>query len=651
MRKIGIIFALLASSNAAFSQFCTISVSPQDTLVCIGSEVTIQTVSNLVNNNQAFNFNSNSIPAGWSTSGGSAFAQPCGTNPTATPYYWASTSVGTPQIQTAAYDVSCGGSLIFDMVFSVQSGPSPCEGPDEYNEGVILQYSTNNGATWIDIIYYCPNGQTFPSIAAAFGSGNVGAGQLTNFTSWGTYTVPMPVGALTTNTMFRWQQPNSSSSLNDNWGLDNIILNATGAPCGATTVINWSNGLMDSDDITLTVTQDTVLIAYVFDTLGNQFCQSGPITISVIPDNMTYSLPDTLISYCPTTNPSAGVTNLLNANPPVTYDWGVLGTTNPVNLQTGGAQHDTFPYPVTITDACGYTRIDTVVLVVNQTLGVDTIYIGNSACVPDGYVSVLPEGVFTTPAQQVIYHWTGPGVNSPNFINASVWTDLSPGWYYITITDARCTTNDSAYVDIIDPPVAQLSSSVDQSCVPSLATFTNSSQNASSYQWDFGGGNIQTTTDLSGFTETYYTNGSVQLIAYEGLCSDTAYANVTVISCGCTNQIALNYDSTAVQDDGSCILPEIESLVPNILTANGDGVNDLFYITVGNYKSIELTIVNRWGDLVFNQSADAPNNVTWNGKTSAGTVLEDGVYFFRYKIEGITPGSSKEGQGFVTLSH
>jgi gliding motility-associated-like protein len=193
--------------------------------------------------------------------------------------------------------------------------------------------------------------------------------------------------------------------------------------------------------------------------------------------------------------------------------------------------------------------------------------------------------------------------------------------------------------------------SIDQSCIPVVATFTNSSQNASSYQWDFGGGNIQNLNNLNGFTQTYLLNGSVQLVAYEGLCSDTTNITVSVIPCGCMNPIALNYDSTAVQDDGSCILPEIESIVPNVLTANNDGVNDLFFITVGNYTTIQLTIMNRWGGIVFDQTAIAPNNVAWNGMSSAGNKLEDGVYFYKYSIEGIAIGSNQSGHGFVTLSN
>ena len=56
------------------------------------------------------------------------------------------------------------------MVYSVQGGAAPCEGPDLANEGVSLQYSTNGGATWITIVYYSPGGFELPIMPNTSGS-------------------------------------------------------------------------------------------------------------------------------------------------------------------------------------------------------------------------------------------------------------------------------------------------------------------------------------------------------------------------------------------------------------------------------------------------------------------------------------------------
>ena len=153
------------------------------------------------------NFDSGSAGSGWNSTGGASFGEPCGPNPTGTPYYWASTSVGTPQLSTIPFDVACGGVINFDMSYSVQGGASPCEGPDLPNEGVTLQYSTDGGATWTVMGYWDPNGGYDPML-----------------TSWNTYTFPIPAGAMTTSTEFQWIQNNSSGTCCDNWGIDNVSI-------------------------------------------------------------------------------------------------------------------------------------------------------------------------------------------------------------------------------------------------------------------------------------------------------------------------------------------------------------------------------------------------------------------------------------------
>ncbi|MFN6086640.1 MAG: hypothetical protein ACK476_17135 [Fluviicola sp.] len=229
----------LFTLNASAQSLCTITISPVDTTVCPGSPVQVTVLANLINGNQSFNFNSASIPPGWSAAGGTSFSTPCGPNPSGSAYYWASTA-GTlvPQINTAAYDVSCGGIISFDMVYAVQGGASPCEGPDQLNEGVALQYSSDGGVTWTTIEYYAPDGTILPTISTSTTSVAFGP---TPFTTWSSFTVVIPPGALTSTTQFRWFQPNSSGSAFDNWGIDNVLINASGAPCGSQAVLQLSN--------------------------------------------------------------------------------------------------------------------------------------------------------------------------------------------------------------------------------------------------------------------------------------------------------------------------------------------------------------------------------------------------------------------------
>lgn len=645
MKKLALLSLFAVVGFFATAQICSITISPSDTTICPGDSVHIVSFPILINGNQSFNFNGGAIPPGWSAGGGTAFSTPCGQNPSGTPYYWASTSTSTPNITTAAFDVTCGGNLVFDMVYSVQGNASPCEGPDQANEGVSLQYSTNGGVTWININYFQPDGQILTAPTGSTAS-IVTAGQATPFTTWDTYTIAIPAAAQTTATAFRWIQLSSSSSLNDNWGLDNIFVNAMGAPCGNQAVVNWSNGLTDTTEFWVNTFVDTTFTAMVYDTVGNYMCSSAPISIHIHQDVMTYSLVDTVYSYCPTTNPSVAVTNLANSIAPYTVTWtDIPSTNNPENLSTGGAEHATLTYHVTITDGCGYQREDSVILIVNKLLNVDSVYsVTASACANDGVVVALVSGTTGQP----LYNWTGPGVNNPAFINSTVWQNRAPGWYYFTVQDNVCSDSDSVYVDLLPPPTASFTTSITSGCDPLDVTFTNTSQNATSYFWDFGNGNTLTVNDQNPINQTYSGNATIMLVASSGAnCSDTAYSTVTVVTCGCTNPTALNYNPNASVDDGSCILPDPIVELPNVFTPNGDGENDVFQMKVQNVSEVRLTITNRWGQVVYQASGSNPG---WDGRIN-GTLADDGVYFVQYEADNIYKTLTLSGQGPVHLYH
>jgi gliding motility-associated-like protein len=61
-------------------------------------------------------------------------------------------------------------------------------------------------------------------------------------------------------------------------------------------------------------------------------------------------------------------------------------------------------------------------------------------------------------------------------------------------------------------------------------------------------------------------------------------------------------------------------LIPNVITPNGDGTNEMFTIqNLMNWEFRELTIFSRWGTIVY-RSEDYQND--WNGGG-----VSDGVYF------------------------
>lgn len=648
--KLLIVLSLFSGSAVAQSNFCTISISPNDTSLCLGDSVFITAEAFLVDDNNAFDFNSGTPPTGWDTGGNSTVGQPCLPSPDGTPYYWAaSAGNATPQITTNSLDVSCGGEIIFDFVMSVQNDPSPCEGPDQADEGVELQYSIDGGVTWNSIAYFQPDGQILPAQGTGSFTG-VNSGQQTPFTTWDTYTFPIPAGAIGPNTIFQWIQPGTSGDAFDNWGLDNIIINASAPPCNQqTTVVNWNTGLMDTTEFWIKPVGDTILTAFVFDTLGNLQCEAS-IDVTIFANDMTYDLIDTVVSPCPGLGVDVEVLNAMSSSSPnstgFSYDWSVPGVTNPITLPAGILEQEEIWYDVTISDFC-YEKEDSVLLIVNKTLNIDTMFTqASNACNPSGSVSaeVIGETNLIGPSN---YTWSGPGANSPNSIDSISWNNLSSGWYYFTVEDDVCDDFDSVFVDVLDAPIAVANADVVVGCNPLTVNFTNESINTNEYQWSFGNDNIVNTTDLSSQSFTFTESTSVQLIAFSTPdCSNSITIPINIVTCGCKDPQATNYLASAVIDDGSCIYPVSIVNVPNVFSPNGDIANEVFKLEFTNAKAITLTILNRWGNIVFEEKSADPQ---WNGlDRNNGNPVADGTYFYKYVAEGID-GLETEGQGFITV--
>lgn len=94
---------------------------------------------------------------------------------------------------------------------------------------------------------------------------------------------------------------------------------------------------------------------------------------------------------------------------------------------------------------------------------------------------------------------------------------------------------------------------------------------------------------------------------------------------GCTASYALPYR----------IIPEDVS-IPNVFSPNGDGQNDQFHIENAQYIDNELSIYNRWGQMVFH-ATNYRNQ--WGGYG-----LPDGTYYYIFNT-----GGGKSQAGHVTI--
>ena len=74
-------------------------------------------------------------------------------------------------------------------------------------------------------------------------------------------------------------------------------------------------------------------------------------------------------------------------------------------------------------------------------------------------------------------------------------------------------------------------------------------------------------------------------------------------------------------------------------------MNDVFYLDTKETSKVNLIILNRWGNKVYEFTGSSP---AWNGKTQSGLDADEGVYFYKYIATGLH-GEKIEGHGFLHL--
>lgn len=80
-------------------------------------------------------------------------------------------------------------------------------------------------------------------------------------------------------------------------------------------------------------------------------------------------------------------------------------------------------------------------------------------------------------------------------------------------------------------------------------------------------------------------------------------------------------------DDLKLIEIPSEINFPNVFTPNGDEINDFYFPTIINIPDYEISILNRWGNLMTVLTADNPS---WDGKINNNWASE-GVYYYHLK--------------------
>lgn len=178
----------------------------------------------------------------------------------------------------------------------------------------------------------------------------------------------------------------------------------------------------------------------------------------------------------------------------------------------------------------------------------------------------------------------------------------APGTYkagIINTGSGGCSDSVSVNVLILQgPPLPLLPDT--QPCKGSVITLNLTPRQGYSYLWDDGSG------------------------VYKRVISSSRKVWVlTKDSLGCT--------STDTMDINFKFCDKYDLRLANVFTPNGDGFNDEWKVLYQSYKKVDVTILNRWGEVIYRYSL--PDDPHWNGKVENGfTECPEGVYFYRIAV-------------------
>ncbi len=223
-----------------------------------------------------------------------------------------------------------------------------------------------------------------------------------------------------------------------------------------------------------------------------------------------------------------------------------------------------------------------------------------------------------------LYFSDSSTVNSPEMVNQWFWdfggpgvsnlhnpTQLYPGsgLYNITLiatTNHNCKDTIVKQINLLPRPIAGFAYSMTSGAnVGTTVSFVDTSSYASNWSYNFGDG---TGSNLQNPSTVYFDNGVfvVTQIVSDGYgCTDTARVAIKI----------------------SNITTEISTLIPNAISPNGDGKNDVWKLEFLDllYPNATVEIYNRWGEQIY--TAYNGYKDPWDG-TYKGEKLPVGTYYY-----------------------
>ena len=336
---------------------------------------------------------------------------------------------------------------------------------------------------------------------------------------------------------------------------------------------------------------------------------NGCMSISLV----TISEP-AILALSMTSNTMISCNGLCDGNAMVTATGGIT----PLSYSWTNGDTSTFtdslcPGTHTVTVVDSNNCSEQISILITEPLPLITNIVGGSAvCEP--LCNATETAVSSGGATPYTYLWSNGDTDS--FADS-----LCSGLVSLTVNDSNgCSTGDSSII-LSDTVVPTSNAGPDiELCLGATASLgTNGASPLGGYTW-------QPSADLSCTNcqnpeVTPATSITYQAIATNIACTDTDEVVITIIAC-------------------------IIDPIPEVITPNQDGTNDIFEIpNIDFFPENTVSIFNEWGDLVFYTAQYHNTNNYWEGNSSTGMRLPDGTYFYV-----LTLGDDSDSKtGFVMI--
>ncbi|MGM0479300.1 MAG: gliding motility-associated C-terminal domain-containing protein [Bacteroidota bacterium] len=304
------------------------------------------------------------------------------------------------------------------------------------------------------------------------------------------------------------------------------------------------------------------------------------------------------------------------------YEWlNIEGMDNPNISNPKVSPDSTQLYVVRIENTPGCYRTEQVLVELNENPTIDSLKITPEICGDEnGEVKVWKQG-------QAPFTLTLDSTSQ----SSGTFSNLTGGTYDLEIVDDNQCSLDTTIVVPIEIAIdAGFTANPESGYEPLSVQLTNTSQNATNYEWFVDDAFWENTTHTSAYFDT------------TGVYDITLYAYNNRPEC---------VDSAAFK---IVVKDTIYARIPNIITPNGDAVNDTFTIDVKRAKQIEAHFLNRWGNEI-NSAVKQSNGLNetiplWNGKTKQNEKVTEGTYFYTITITSVAD-KEYEFHGHVQVSY